>query len=213
MQQRLSIDFLSQIGPSRRALGDACPAAFASRPRLSTTKAWSEAYKLTQIPPLGDEEERVLWPHGVCAYSRPIGRSALAISDRARFHLNRQLRVRKSQDALDGGRLQTSPLELGLSGMNRGIGVDSTTFWVATNLVNIFFSSVLSSSVFALHGEVALMGWWRQSVDVDQILMLALVTVRLFACIVQMDITILTSLSLATRVCLCDVELPPIMSV
>ena len=25
-----------------------------------TTQAWSEAYKLTQIPPLRDEEERVL---------------------------------------------------------------------------------------------------------------------------------------------------------
>ena len=90
-----------------------------------TTKAWSEAYELSIRPPPGDEEgERVLWPRGVCTYSRPIDRP-LVISDTAPFPLNRQLRVRRSQGALEGDRLQTSPLELGFSGVNGTVGVDS----------------------------------------------------------------------------------------
>ena len=51
---------------------------------LITTKAWTEAYKLSMRPPPGDgeEDERVLWPRGMGAYYHSFGRS-LAISDRA----------------------------------------------------------------------------------------------------------------------------------
>jgi len=34
-----------------------------------TTNAWSEAYNLSLKSPPEEEEERILWPRGVCAYS------------------------------------------------------------------------------------------------------------------------------------------------
>jgi hypothetical protein len=40
--------------------------------------------------------------------------------------------------------------------------------WVADHLANIF-SSVLLSSGLVLRDDIALMGWWRQSFDTNQI--------------------------------------------
>jgi hypothetical protein len=77
-----SIDFRKQIRH------EVLMAPIARQPLLPdrdtiTTNAWSEAYNHSLGSSLGDEEEeRILWPRGVCVYSLPfIG--SLAIPDRA----------------------------------------------------------------------------------------------------------------------------------
>jgi hypothetical protein len=76
------IDYRKQMCHDKRSTLRASEPLLPDRDGI-TTKAWGQSYQSSLQSFLEDEEdEQILWPRGVCAYSHPFGRP-LAISNRA----------------------------------------------------------------------------------------------------------------------------------
>ena len=132
---------------------DKLPATVSRRPLLPdrdaiATNAWSEAYSLTLKPSLEDEEEeRILWPPSVCAYSAHFSGSLPSLTC---YLLNKQADMNTGElNMRHRGCISTQFPQPGTFWIERRPVFILVMLWVADELANAF-SSLLSSFALAL---------------------------------------------------------------
>ena len=122
---------------------DKLSATISRRPLLPdrdviATNAWSEAYSLSLKPSLEDEEEeRILWPRGVCAYSPRFSGSSPSLTY---YLLNNQADTDTGEvNMRHRGCISTRFPQPRTFWIERRPVFILAMFWVADELANVFF--------------------------------------------------------------------------